>query len=69
MSKKIKNMLIAVVLILIGFGFFTAYSFTAKGVFGIIAMVFVFGGVYFLVNGFSSGANKKEKSSFYKESK
>ena len=67
MNKKIKNMLIALVLIIIGFGFFTGYSFTGKGVLGIIAMVFVFGGVYFLVNAFSSGAKKNDTSSLYKD--
>ena len=69
MSKKVKNMLIALILIVIGFGFFTSYSFTGKGVLGVIAMVFVFGGVYFLVNGFSSGTKKSDATALYKNPK
>lgn len=53
MTNKLKNVLLALLMIAIGFGFFTAYTFGAHGFMGVVAMCFVFGGVLFFIKAFS----------------
>ena len=68
MSKKWKNVLLALLMIAIGFGFFAAYTFGAHGIMGIIAMCFVFGGVLFFIKAFTP-EKKYEPNPLYRAPK
>ena len=68
MSKKWKNVLLALLMIAVGFCFFAAYTFGAHGITGIIAMCFVFGGVAFFTKAFTPD-KKAESSSLYRAPK
>lgn len=68
MSNKMKYILLALLSILVGFGFFAVFTFGGSGVFGVIAMVFVFGSVLLFVKAFSP-EKKQEYTPVYRAPK
>lgn len=69
MSNKVKNILLACLSIFVGFVFFAVYTFGGSGVFGAIAMVFVFGGVYCFVRAFASPNKAQAPNPLYRSPK